>query len=123
VASKIQKHPKFKAIDQAVANEGLKIVCLTRLSPVFPFNLLNYAYGVTQVRLRDYVLASWIGMLPGTLMYVYVGSLAGDLATLGAGGRGKTAWEWALYVIGLLATVVVTAFVTHIARKALTNKI
>ena len=84
VAAKIEGNPKFKAIDEAVAREGWKIVALLRLSPVVPFNLLNYAFGLTRVSLRDYVIASWIGMMPGTLMYVYLGSVAGDLA--GAGG-------------------------------------
>ena len=80
IAAKIEGHPKFAAIDEAVAREGWKIVALLRLSPVVPFNVLNYAFGVTRVSLRDYVVASWIGMMPGTLLYVYLGSIAGDLA-------------------------------------------
>lgn len=123
VAGKIEGNAKFKAIDEAVAREGWKIVGLTRLSPIFPFNLLNYAFGLTRVRLRDYLVASWIGMMPGTIMYVYIGSLAGDIATLGAGSRSKTAGEWTLYVIGLAATVIVTLYVTRIARKALEKKV
>ncbi len=75
--SRIEGNPRFRALDEAVAREGWKIVALMRLSPAFPFNLLNYAFGVTRVSLRDYVLASWIGMLPGTLMYVYLGSRGG----------------------------------------------
>lgn len=119
VVGKIRGNPKFAAISAAVGKNGWKIVGLTRLSPVFPFNLLNYAFGVTEVRLRDYVLASWIGMAPGTVLYVYIGSLAGDLATLGAGGRTRTPVEWALYGAGLAATAAVTVFVTRIARAAL----
>jgi uncharacterized membrane protein YdjX (TVP38/TMEM64 family) len=92
---------------------------LTRLSPVFPFTLLNYAFGLTRVKLRDYVLASWIGMMPGTVMYVYLGSLA-KAAT---GERTRTTAEWVLYSVGLLATIAVTVFVTRIARKALAKKI
>jgi uncharacterized membrane protein YdjX (TVP38/TMEM64 family) len=76
VAKKIEGNPAFAALDRAVAAEGWKIVGLTRLSPAFPFTLLNYAFGLTRVSLRDYVLASWIGMMPGTVMYVYLGSLA-----------------------------------------------
>lgn len=123
VSRQIEGSAKFKAMDEAVGREGWKIVGLTRLSPVFPFNLLNYAFGVTRVSLRDYVLASWIGMMPGTLMYVYVGSLAGDLATLGAGHRARPPAEWALYVAGLLATVAVTIYVTRVARGALQRRI
>jgi uncharacterized membrane protein YdjX (TVP38/TMEM64 family) len=123
VAARIEGNPRFRAIDEAVAREGWKVVVLTRLSPAFPFNLLNYAFGLTRVTLRDYVLASWIGMMPGTVMYVYLGSLAGDLASLGAGRQSRTLAEWALYAIGLLATVAVTVYVTRIARRALDKRI
>ena len=123
VARRIEGNPTFTAIDEAVGREGWKIVGLTRLSPAFPFNLLNYAYGVTRVSLRHYILASWIGMMPGTLMYVYLGSLAGDLATVGTGRSARTPAEWALYVVGLLATVAVTVYVTRIARAALSRRI
>jgi uncharacterized membrane protein YdjX (TVP38/TMEM64 family) len=119
VARKVEKNAKFAAIDRAVADEGWKIVLLTRLSPVFPFTLLNYAFGLTRIRLGHYVLASWIGMMPGTVMYVYLGSLV----NLGAGHRQRTAGEWVLYGVGLLATMVVTVFVTRLARKALAKKI
>ncbi len=123
VEKKIEGNEKFKAIDETVAREGWKIVGLTRLSPIVPFNLLNYAYGITKVSLRDYFLASWAGMLPGTIMYVYIGSLAGDLATLGTGGGPATTAQWVLRVVGLLATVAVTVYVTRIARRALEEKV
>jgi uncharacterized membrane protein YdjX (TVP38/TMEM64 family) len=119
IARKIEGNERFAAIDKAVAGEGWKIVGLTRLSPAFPFTLLNYAFGLTQVKLRDYVLASWIGMMPGTVMYVYLGSLA----SAASGDRTRTAGEWTLYGVGLLATVVVTVFVTRIARQALAKRI
>jgi Uncharacterized conserved protein len=101
-----------------VKREGAKIVLLTRLSPIFPFNLLNYAFGVTQVSFKDYFFASWIGMIPATVMYVYIGSLAGSLAALGEKGRSRTAAEWALYGIGLVATIAVTVYATRIAKKS-----
>lgn len=123
VARRIADNERFRAIDEAVGREGWKIVGLTRLSPAFPFNLLNYAYGITKVTLRDYFFASWIGMLPGTVMYVYLGSLAGSLATLDRGGSGRSSAQWALYVVGLLATVAVTLYVTRIARAALARKV
>lgn len=123
VGAKIAGNEKFTAIDEAVAAEGWKIVGLTRLSPIFPFNLLNYAFGLTQVKLKHYFFASWIGMLPGTVMYVYIGSLAGDLATLGSGERSRSSGEWVLYGVGLLATIIVTVFVTRIAKKALNDRI
>jgi uncharacterized membrane protein YdjX (TVP38/TMEM64 family) len=119
VARKIEKSEKFKAVDQAVAAEGWKIVGLTRLSPVFPFSLLNYAYGLTKVSLRDYVVASWIGMMPGTVMYVYLGSLA----RLGVESEGATTAQLVLKGVGLVATVGVTIYITRIARRALKRRI
>ena len=123
VARRIEGNARFRAIDEAVGREGWKIVGLTRLSPVFPFNLLNYAYGITKVSLRDYFLATWIGMIPGGVMYVYLGSLAGSLATLVQQGTARTPAQWTLYGVGLVATVVVTVFVTRIARSALATKV
>jgi uncharacterized membrane protein YdjX (TVP38/TMEM64 family) len=123
VYKQIEKRPKFQAIDQAVAKEGWKIVFLTRLSPVFPFNLLNYAFGITQVSLRDYILGS-VGMIPGTIMYVYIGSLAGSIATIGTSKQPiNSTLEWTVRTVGFLATVAVTIYVTHIAKKALEDKV
>lgn len=120
----IEGNAQFAAIDQAVSREGFKIVLLTRLSPVFPFNALNYIYGLTGVGLRDYVLAS-IGMLPGTILYVYIGSSFKSLADLfvNAGDRAKTPQEWVLFGVGLLVTLVVTVYVTRIARRALAEAV
>jgi uncharacterized membrane protein YdjX (TVP38/TMEM64 family) len=119
IARKIEGNARFAAIDQAVAGEGWKIVGLTRLSPMFPFTLLNYAFGLTSVKLGHYVLASWIGMMPGTVMYVYLGSLA----QAASGERTRTPGEWALYGVGLLATLGVTIFVTRLAKRALAKRI
>ncbi|MBW4657885.1 MAG: TVP38/TMEM64 family protein [Drouetiella hepatica Uher 2000/2452] len=116
VARRIAENAKFKAIDQAIGREGFKIVLLTRLSPVFPFTLLNYALGITGVSLRDYILG-FVGMIPGTLLYVYLGSLAGNLAAIGSSTQ--PAAIWAIRVVGFIATVTVTLYVTRIARKAL----
>lgn len=123
VYKKIAGNEKFKAIDEAVGKEGFKIVLLTRLSPVFPFNLLNYAFGVTGVDLKDYLLG-FVGMIPGTIMYVYLGSLAGSCALIGTENQPKNlAVQWTLRIVGFIATVAVTVFVTRIARKALEEKV
>jgi uncharacterized membrane protein YdjX (TVP38/TMEM64 family) len=123
ISNKIAGNQKFAAIDRAVAQEGFKIVLLTRLSPIFPFNLLNYALGVTGVAFKDYALAS-IGMLPGTIMYVYIGSLAGDLARIGTASQPTNpAIQWTIRIVGLIATIVVTLYVTRIARQALSDKV
>ncbi|NNM30317.1 MAG: TVP38/TMEM64 family protein, partial [Akkermansiaceae bacterium] len=123
IARKIEGHPRFEAVDEAVAADGARIVFLLRLSPVFPFNLLNYALGLTRIPFWHYVGASWIGMLPGTVMYVYLGSLAGSLAGLAAGGQEKTPAQWVLYGLGLAATVIVTVYVTRIAKRALNREL
>jgi len=119
VAARLAHYPKFKAVDEAVGREGWKIVALTRLSPVFPFNLLNYAFGLTNVRARDYVIASWAGTLPGTILYVYLGSFAGDLTRVATGGAQRSPVEWVFYAIGLLATIAVTVYVTRVSNRAL----
>ena len=124
IARRIERHPRFRAIDRAVAREGWKIVGLTRLSPVFPFSLLNYAYGLTSVSLRDYFFASWIGMLPMTVLYVYVGSLLRNATTADpSSGRVRSPLEWGMYGLGLLATVVVSVYVTRLARRALRERV
>lgn len=123
VAAMIAANPRFRAIDEAVGREGWKIVGLSRLSPVFPFNLLNYAFGLTRVRLRDYFLASWLGMIPGTVMYVYIGSIAGDLAkAAGDGAHPASQARWALNLVGLAATVAVALYAARIAARALHDK-
>ena len=124
ISRKIAGNQKFSAIDRAVGNEGLKIVLLTRLSPIFPFNLLNYGLGITGVSLKDYVLGS-VGMIPGTIMYVYIGSLAGSIATIGGETQAdfNPVAQWAIRIIGFIATVAVTFYVTKIARKALDESI
>jgi uncharacterized membrane protein YdjX (TVP38/TMEM64 family) len=119
VAARLANYPKFKAVDEAVAQDGWKIVALTRLSPVFPFNLLNYAFGLTKIRVRDYVVASWAGTLPGTILYIYLGSLAGDLTRVATGGAKRGPAEWLLYAVGLLATIAVAAYVTRVSHRAL----
>jgi uncharacterized membrane protein YdjX (TVP38/TMEM64 family) len=119
IQKRIDGNKTFSAIDSAVADEGWKVVGLTRLSPIFPFTLLNYAYGVTKVKFTHYVLASWIGMMPGTILYVYVGSLGKAAAS----SNNKSPLEWSFYGMGLLATIVVTVYVTKIAKRALDKKI
>lgn len=122
VAKRIANRPKFQAIDRAIAQEGRKVIFLLRLSPIFPFNLLNYGLGLSQVSLKDYVLGT-LGIVPGTIMYVYLGSLVGSLAMLGAdnGVQDPQAAlvRWIVNIVGLVATVTVTVYITRIAQQAL----
>lgn len=122
VSKRLEGNAKFKAIDEAVGREGWKMVFLTRLSPVFPFNLLNYAYGLTRVTLRDYFFASWAGMIPATVLYVYIGSLSGDLARAAGGGARRTPLEWALMAVGFVATIAIVVYATRIGARAIREK-
>jgi uncharacterized membrane protein YdjX (TVP38/TMEM64 family) len=122
VRRRLGNRPAFRAIDRAVADEGLKIVLLLRVSPLFPYNVLNYAFGATGVSFRSFVLGSWLGMFPGTLLYVYLGSGARTLAYAATGRVGHDPWGNALFALGLVATVVATWVITRAARRALARR-
>jgi len=122
---KTNESRRARAIGHAVEREGFKIVLLLRLSPLVPFNLLNYVLSLTTVRLGAYVAASALGMLPGTVLYVYLGSLAptaAQLSTAAAAGHGGTG-RTVLYVAGLVATVAVAVIATRAARRALESEL
>lgn len=119
IEQRLEGSARFAAVDRAIGREGFRIVLLLRLSPVFPFNLLNYSLGLTKVRFADYVLAS-IGMLPGSLLYTWSGVVVGDVIRLAGGvapDRGPA--YYAVVVVGLAATIAVTALVTRTASRAL----
>lgn len=119
VAEKASENARFQAVDRAIGKQGWKIVGLMRLTPAIPYNLSNYLYGLTSVRFVPYVIASWIGMLPGTVMYVYLGA-AGKAGLDAAAGTAERTWQQdALLGLGLVATIAVTVLITRIARKAL----
>jgi len=119
VERRLAASPGFAAIDRAIAAQGRRIVFLLRLSPAFPFSLLNYALGLTQVRFVDALVAS-IGMLPGTLLYVYYGRVGRELAAAASGAAARRgAGEWAVLGLGLVATIAVTTIVARTARRAL----
>jgi len=123
VERRLEGRPRFQAIDRAVAGEGRKIVFLLRLSPAFPYNLLNYALGLTRVSFKDYLVAS-LGMLPGTFLYVFYGKAIGSVAAVAAGAQAERgAGSWIVLALGLVATVAVTTVVTRIARKALKQEV
>jgi len=116
----LQRAPRLLAIEQGVSREGLKLVLLTRLSPAFPFSLLNLAYGLSEVSLRDYSIGL-IGILPGTILFVGLGALAGDVARFGEVLSGEAAaGTWLLRMLGILATVASVWLVSRAAQRALT---
>lgn len=119
VAQRVADLPRFRALDSATRHEGFVIVLLARLSPLFPFNLLNYGLGLTAVKLRDYFVATWIGMLPATALYVYVGTLAKDLTQLTTGNIEHGPGRIVLLVAGFAATVALTIVITRKANRML----
>lgn len=119
IEKKVAASPKFAAIDRAVAKEGGKFVALLRLSPVLPFNLLNYALGLTKVGFVPYLVAS-LAMLPGTLLYVYYGTVVGDLAKVFGGAKiERGAEQWVFFGAGLLATLLASLFLARRAKQAI----
>lgn len=118
VQAAAKNNPKFAAMDEAIGREGWKMVALLRLSPLLPFNLSNYLYGVTKIGFWPYIAASWAGMLPGTFLYVYLGA-AGKEATTGTDAG---PWKWVLFGAGLVATVFVTVWISRLAKKAVPAK-
>ncbi|PYL18658.1 MAG: hypothetical protein DME30_02635 [Verrucomicrobia bacterium] len=116
-----RRNETFREIDNAIGEEGAKLIFLLRLSPVIPFNLSNYFYGLTAVRFWPYALASWIGMMPGAFLYVYIGTAGRAAVLAAAGGEAiKRGWPyWTFLSVGLAATIAVTFWVTKIARSSL----
>lgn len=112
-----KKNPRFAAIDDAIGKNGWKIVGLLRLSPLIPFNLSNYFYGITSISFRAYLLVSAVGMIPGTLLYAYLGAIG--QAGVAGGSSQRSIWQYVVLGIGLIATIAVTILVSRIARNAL----
>jgi uncharacterized membrane protein YdjX (TVP38/TMEM64 family) len=122
IEGRLSQYPRLEAIDSAAAENGFWVVFLLRLSPAFPFTPLNYVLGLSQVRFRDYLFAS-IGMLPATAVYVYYGKIAADVARATTGAGPERDWlDWALLLLGLIATVIATALLARSARRALDDR-
>jgi uncharacterized membrane protein YdjX (TVP38/TMEM64 family) len=105
---------KFRALDRAIAAEGVKIVFLIRLAVVFPFTYINYAFGLTAIPLSRYVLATFLGIIPATTAFVFAGSAAGNAATASTGSVTKV-----VYIAGAVVAVGVSVLIGRIATKAI----
>ncbi len=119
VARKVADNPKFLSLDEAVGRQGFKLVLLLRLSPLFPYNLLNYALGLTRVSFGAYLLGSWLGMLPATLVYVYLGSAARSLTAIAARQAPEGWMHQVVFWLGLAATLAAAGLMARIASKSL----
>ena len=111
----------FYAFDKAINLGGFKLMVLIRMSPFLPFNLLNYAMGMTGISKKDYIVGSWLGMLPATLLFVYLGATAHELTELFVSGRVRTSGEYTFLIIGLLASVVMVFVVSRYAQRVYTE--
>jgi uncharacterized membrane protein YdjX (TVP38/TMEM64 family) len=123
VESWMSRWKVFPALDRAVSREGFRLLVLIRLSPVLPFNLLNYGLGLTRIRLRDFFFGSWIGMAPITFLYVYIGSSAKDFTQLSSRSFGESPVEQIFFAFGLVATLLLVAWGTRLTRRALKSSL
>lgn len=123
VREKIGTDSRLGAIDRATKERGFLVMLLLRSSPLFPFNALNYLMSLTGMSLRNFFFGSWLGMLPGTLLYVFIGSAAGDLTALLAGEYEAGLAGRIFFVGGLIATVIVTVLIARYAARTLRSQI
>jgi len=121
VESRLAAMPRFRALDRAVARKGALIVLLARLSLVIPYNLLNYALGLTNVRFGAYLFGTFVGMLPAIFLYVYLGSAAGSLASLNQDGAPEI--PQSLFVAGLILAAAVIVLIARLTARALRNEL
>ena len=122
IERRLATSPRYAAVDRAIGEQGFRLVLLLRLSPVFPFTPGNFLLGLTRVRFRDYTLAS-VGMIPGTVLYVYYGGVMGDLAVLAGGSHERGPLEWGLVIVGLLLATLATWLVARAARRAIDEQL
>ncbi|MEL7023414.1 MAG: TVP38/TMEM64 family protein [Pseudomonadota bacterium] len=123
VREKVGADARLAAIDKATEKRGFLVMLLLRLSPIFPFNVMNYLMSLTGMSLKNYVAGSWLGMLPGTLLYVFIGSAASDLTALIAGEYDAGPYGQFFFIGGLIATLVVTVLIARFAAKTLNETI
>ncbi len=121
VESRLEAMPRFRALDRAVARRGWLIVLLARLSVVIPYNLLNYALGLTNVRFGAYLFGTLVGMLPAIFLYVYLGSVAGSLASLEQTGAPMI--PQSLFIAGLVVTASLIFLIARLTARALKSEL
>jgi uncharacterized membrane protein YdjX (TVP38/TMEM64 family) len=117
------RHQRMRAVEEAVAHDGWRIVLLARLSPVMPYSLINYSLGLTRLSVTKFFLATVVGAIPSTCVYVYFGTLIGSLTRLGPDLREHRPLEWIVQGVGLALTIGITAYVTWVASKSLKRRL
>jgi len=121
VTRAFSKNKNFHRIDHAIRKKGWKIIALCRLSPIFPFLVGNYGFGLTNITARSYLGASLLGTIPSTTVYTYMGSVSANIAALGMEGRARTMPEWILLIGGLIITMALVFYIRRISRDALSR--
>ncbi len=117
------RHAKMKAIEEAVAHDGWRIVLLSRLSPIMPYSLINYSLGLTRLSVTKFFFATEVGAIPSTCIYVYLGTLIGNLTRIGPDLRQHQPLQWIVQGLGLVITIGVTIYVTRAASQALKKRL
>lgn len=105
---------KFLAIDKAVGEEGFKIILLLRLSPIIPFGINNYLCGCTKMKLWEFVLGTWLGVLPGTTAYCNMGAMGKTVLN-----EGTTPLQKGVMALGIVAALAVIKILSDLATRAL----
>jgi uncharacterized membrane protein YdjX (TVP38/TMEM64 family) len=114
--------PRFQALSRLARERGWKIVAMARLTPIFPFSIGNYAFGVTSISARHYFLATLLGTIPSNAVYVYLGDVTGKMAEATVSGRTRTPMEWALMIGGVVVAVVLAVYLRRVASEALAQE-
>jgi len=123
MARRIAGNSRLKALEKAIAHHDWKLVLLTRLSPIMPFSLINYSLGLTKISAWRFLLATEVGAIPATFVYVYIGTLTGNLARIAPDLKQHRSMEWTFQGVGLLLAIGVTIYVTRLATRALNQRL
>lgn len=119
----VMSKPWLSVINRGLGSKGFRVVLLTRLVPFFPGKLSNYVFGLSEVSLRDYVLASLLGFIPFSLHNVYLGSIAADIATLGNRNTERTPLEWTFYGVGFVVSIAIVLYLNRLASRLLAQEL
>lgn len=116
-------YPRAQAVNTAVSDDGFRVVFLLRLASILPFIPLSYLLGMSRMSIRQYVLATWTGLLPGTVLYVFTGSLVSEVSQLSESGETVSHITWALTIAGGIVVIITLTMIARRARRVLNQKV
>ena len=120
IAEKFLRFQKVQVFNRFLKTGGWRGILITRLVPMFPFKISNYYFGLAHYQYRDFVLGTLLGIIPLTILNVYLGSLAADLTTLGTKARSPV--EWTIYIGGLVVALVLAVLISRKAKRDFTSQ-